>query len=384
MKKIIILGGGLSGLAAADILSRNHNVIVLERSKQLGGLAASFVQDGMMIPAYYHHVVSHNAFTRSYLDRYGLMDGSEWKPVKIVIGVDGRLHDITNPFGLLRFNHLSLSGRIRFGVFGLYSIFAMDPKKIPEGMDAKDWLYSVAGQEVTDKVFSNLYARNKFNIPLTQISANQLANRLKEKEVYDDFTYPPGGLNSLVKCLESDIKKNGGIIIKNVNIKSVDLKKKIVKTQSIKYEGDMIISTIPLPELLPLSSGIPSGTKKKMEKVRYCPGICITFGTKDFLDKNHYWTNLFGERIHVIIQHSILSDKYKSKINWCIRYGGSEEDMGLSDQEIKKEYLSVIKKYYPDADILWSKVVRTKYAEPVYDKDYAKYMIDHRTDLKGF
>ncbi|PIN70694.1 amine oxidase, partial [Candidatus Woesearchaeota archaeon CG11_big_fil_rev_8_21_14_0_20_43_8] len=32
----------------------------------------------------------------------------------------------------------------------------------------------------------------------------------------------------------------------------------------------------------------------------------------------------------------------------------------------------------------WSKVVRTKYAEPVYDKDYAKYMIDHRTDLKGF
>jgi protoporphyrinogen oxidase len=83
------------------------------------------------------------------------------------------------------------------------------------------------------------------------------------------------------------------------------------------------------------------------------------------------------------MQQSVLCDIYNDKINWCIRYGGSEEDLNLSDQEIKELYISDIKKYFPKTKINWVKVMRTKYAEPIYDIDYPNYMPDYRTNLDG-
>jgi len=382
-KRIIILGGGLSGLAAGDLLSREHEVVILEKNNFLGGLAGSFRMEDCDIPNYYHHVISHNNITRAYLDRYNLLEGSVWKPVKIVIGYGGKTHNITSPIGLLGFDYLSFLGRFRFGLFGLYSIFLMKPEKIKEGLDAENWLKSIAGNEVTDKVFANLYARNKFNIPLKNISANQMANRLKEREVYDNFTYPPKGIGALVNLLENEIKGRGGIILKNCKISKIDLAKKVVYTSSHPMKADLIISTIPLPEFIAVAKGLPLKYKNKLSKIRYCPAVGVTFGTEDFLENKCYWINLFDERIHVVIQHSVLFDDYPSKINWCIRYGGSEEDIGLPDEKIIDEYIGTINKYFPDCKVKWTKVFRDKYAEPVYDKDYSKYVPDYRTPVDG-
>ena len=122
------------------------------------------------------------------------------------------------------------------------------------------------------------------------------------------------------------------------------------------------------------TKGLDSNLKKNLSKVKYCPAVGLCFATKDFLIKNHYWINLFNERVHIIMQHSVLSDTYGEKINWCLRYGGSEEDLNLSEEEIKKLYLKDVKKYFPKSKILWAKVFRTKYGEPIYDINYHKYM----------
>ena len=83
------------------------------------------------------------------------------------------------------------------------------------------------------------------------------------------------------------------------------------------------------------------------------------------------------------MQHSLLNDEYGEKINWCLRYGGSEEDFRLSDEKIKEEYLAVVKKYFPKAKIKWAVVSRTKYGEPIYDKDYYKYMPEYKSPVEG-
>ena len=100
-----------------------------------------------------------------------------------------------------------------------------------------------------------------------------------------------------------------------------------------------------------------------------------------YLNKNIYWINIFNERVHIIYQHSVLIDKYKSKVSWAIRYGGSEEDLGLSDSVIKKEYQKTLKKFFPDMKVDWCLVFRDKYAEPIYDKDYAKYAPTYETPI---
>ena len=194
MKEITILGGGLAGLSAADkLLDAGFKVTVLEKAGFLGGLAASFEADGEFVPKYYHHVVSHNKTTQEYLNRYNAMSDNIWKRIRVAIGVNGKLSHINEILGLLKFDYLNFYEKIRFGLFGIYTIFFMKPEKIADEENAENWLTKLAGKGVTQKIFYNLYGRNKFNKPLSIVSAKQFAFRLKEREIYDKFTFPQKG-----------------------------------------------------------------------------------------------------------------------------------------------------------------------------------------------
>lgn len=381
--KLIILGGGLSGLAAGEILSEHFQVTVLESAPFLGGLAATFEQDGKKIPMYYHHIIKSNLTTQEYLRKFGNISSLRWKKIKIGIGIEGKIHNINEPQGLMGFSHLTTWEKLRFGIFGAYTLFLMNPEKIPDDIDAESWLHKYAGKMVTAKIFYHLYSRNKFNLPLNRISAKQFANRLHEKEIYDYFAYPPSGYQCIIDGMSDNIIKNSGTVDINAKISRIDLIHKQITVNSKFLKYDILLSSIPLPAFLNITEGIPDDYKEQLSKVKYCPAVGICFGTEDFLERKNYWINLFNERIHTLFQHSLLNDTYADKINWCLRYGGSEEDLELSEEKIKDEYLAVVKSYFPQAKIKWAKVFRTKYAEPIYDIDYHKYMPDYTTPIEG-
>jgi len=382
--KIVILGAGLSGMAAAKSLAehKSNEITILEKAPYAGGLASSFHMEGEEIPKFYHHIVRSNKFTIAELERFGLMKDADWKKIKVSIGIKNKVYNIQNPFELLKLPGASLWAKFRFGLFGLYTLFIMNPNNIPDEMNAKDWLYKFCGKEATDFFWWNLYGRNKFNIPLDQIAAKQFAHRLWEKEVYDDFTFPKKGLQLMVDGMEKELVEKGVNIRLKQKIIGINLTNKTVSLETgekIKY--DVLINSIPVPEFLKVQKGLPEDYKANLEKLRYCPAVGMCFATKEFLKPGVYWINLFGERIQVIMQHSVLIDKYKNKVSWLIRYGGAAEDLGKSDEEIRKLYLADIKKYFPTAEIVWDKVFKEKYAEPVYDKDYVKYAPTYTTPV---
>lgn len=381
-KRIIIVGGGLSGLAAADHLADDFDVTILEKESYLGGLASSFEKDGKLIPKYYHQVFKHDYTTQEYLKKHGMLDKMSWKRIKMGICAKGKIHNFTEPVGLLKFDYLSLAARIRYGLFGLYVFTVMNPAKIKDETDAKEWLTKYAGKEVTEKLFYQLYAKNKFNIPLERISAKQFAYRLKAKEAMGVFGYPTQGLQLLIDRMEKDLIKRGCKITKNSKITKIHLKNKKITQNDSSIDYDSIIITIPTPTFISLTEGLPAKYKEKISKIRYCPAICVTFATKDFLSK-HYWLNLLEERTHTLFQHSRLYDGYPYKINWILRYGGSEEDYNLTDKEIEKTYLTDVKKYFPKTKILWTKISKDTHAEPIYDKDFAKHRPDYKTPVDG-
>ncbi|MEK6856966.1 MAG: FAD-dependent oxidoreductase, partial [Nanoarchaeota archaeon] len=225
------------------------------------------------------------------------------------------------------------------------------------------------------------------NSPLNQINAKQIANRLYEKEGYDDFTFPTKGMQGINDGLEKNIVDKGGEINIGASTTNLDFDKNemdFVDAQKKEHKTrfDYFINTIPVPELIKFAKGLPESYVADIKKLRYTPVVGLAFATEDFLDSRHYWINLFNERVHVIYQHSLIIDKYNSKITWCVRYGGSAEDMNKSDSEIKELYLNVLKKYFPNMKLKWCLVFRENYAEPIYDKDYSKYAPTYKTPLK--
>lgn len=382
-KKIIILGGGLTGLAAADKLAGKYDVTVLEKQDYLGGLASSFEHKGKWIPRHYHHIFAHDRTTHAYLKRFGLFRDMAWKKIKMAICVGRRIYNFTEPLGLLTFDYLSLFGRIRYGLFGAYVLKVMNPDRIPDRIDARTWLSRYAGKEVTDKLFYQLQGRNKFGIPLESISARQFAHRLKAGEALGKFGYPRKGLKRMVAGLEEDLKRKGVEIIRNAKIKNIDAKKRAITCNKKKLKYDAVINTIPIPEMLKMTTGLPEGYAQRLSRIRYCPCVTVIFGANRFLSK-HYWLNILKERIHMLMQHSILFDEYDSKIVWALRYGNSGKDLPLSDEEIKREYLGVVRKFFPDIKIKWARVFKERYASPIYDKDYPFLKPDFRSPVEGF
>jgi len=388
--RIMILGGGLAGLAAADKLldAGKHDITILEKAPFLGGLASSFEVDGDLIPRFNHHIVRTNTKTMEYLRRYDLLGSNTWKRINLAVALKDKVYNINKPWKYLRFNYLNLIEKIRFGLFGVYVSYLLNPDKLPDDLDAETYLTKMCGRNVTQKMYYELYARNKFNIPLSQIAIKQFAHRMKEREFNDLFTYPMRGLQGMIDGLEKDVLRKGAKILLKAGITSLDVHKKVIsytvggKEHTEVY--DVLINTIPVPELIKFAKGMPEDYVENIRKLRYTPVVGLLFGTKTFLDSENYWVNFIGERTHVLYQHSVLVDKYRSKVSWLIRYGGSAEDLPKSDDEIKDLYLNVLKRYFPNMELNWCYVFREKYAEPIYDKDYTKYAPTYRTPVKGF
>src|SRR5215213_5331085 len=60
---VVVLGGGLAGVATAYALAQAgcRDVTIVERGPRLGGLAGSFERNGHFYPLGYHHILHRDA-----------------------------------------------------------------------------------------------------------------------------------------------------------------------------------------------------------------------------------------------------------------------------------------------------------------------------------
>ena len=72
MKKVIVMGGGLAGLACADEILRKgqgkFDVLVLEKEAYLGGLSATFDKNGFRFDLAPHRWFTKNEELNHWLD----------------------------------------------------------------------------------------------------------------------------------------------------------------------------------------------------------------------------------------------------------------------------------------------------------------------------
>lgn len=381
--KVSIMGGGLSGLIAGKKLSESgFEVSVFEERENCGGLAASFTAQGFRIPIFYHHIFSHDGTTLDVVKELGIKDLIR-KKIKMGLNLNNKSYPISNtsaPF----WDFLSIKDKARFGLLALRAKFKKDWSDI-EGLNAEEWLYKTVGKNVAEKVFGNLM-REKYGLPLSQLSASELAERLGEGEATGVFCYPKQGMDEVISRLVKSIEKNGGEVKTNSPVAKIDLKKNEItyaaNGKQNAHDADIIINTAPVPVFLRAAKGLPLDYAEKLEKIKYCRNICVDVGYQERLG-DFYWLNCFDSAFGGIIEHTNLADIYPFKMAWIFKYAPSDRLWNMKDGEIAKLFMADAKKIYPHFKAEWFRVFRGEYASPLYDISYARHMPSYETPVKN-
>jgi protoporphyrinogen oxidase len=376
--KIGIIGGGLTGLTAAYLLSKNHNVTVFERENYLGGMVSSYSVkwDGKIYPITktYHHILEGDKTTVDMIRELGLCRKFRRKKVKTGFLYNNRIYGFSSPLEILKFP-LPVADKARLAKFILLDLKKRNWDDL-EGVNTKRWITEKAGKTNYDVFFSQLI-RNKFHDSPEKISASWFGTRfVKESSSFlKRFGWLRGGVVQIVDNLEKRIRKNRGKILTNSKVISVrDTKITYVRSKKRRSaQFDIVVSTVPPEIFLKIASNVPKEIRSSFKNIKYLSCICITFGLKKELF-DQYWVNILDKNLpfSVMFNHTALYEDAAPRgksVCYVLTYLKSIERLWRkSDKQVMKIYVDAIEKIIPgfSDNIEWSRLFRVKDAEAIY------------------
>src|SRR5258706_8044407 len=178
---VIVIGGGISGLATAAALARSGvRVTLLEGDGDLGGLGTTFPFRGGTLERFYHCILPTDRALVRWIHALGLGADLMWKRIRMGFTYRLKTYKMDGPLDLLRFSPLTFGERLRLGLMGLRargSAADLSLDDVPVG----DW----ARAQVGDRVFEVLWKpllEAKIGDGYPGIPATWLANRLSREK----------------------------------------------------------------------------------------------------------------------------------------------------------------------------------------------------------
>jgi len=362
-KRVLIVGGGFTGLTAALRLSvdKNLSVTLVESSNQLGGLAAGFTLCGTSLEKAYHHLFLTDTAILDLVKELGLLEKLIWCESSVGIFRDGKIHSFKTPLDLLTFAPCDFLGRLRTGLAVLY----LKRQKNWRGLarcTALDWMTRACGRSAMETIWTPLL-KGKFERHFDQVSmawfwsrihirANSRANGGGEK-----LGYFRGGFNVIASALEDEIQRRGVAIRTGASVERflADERAAIINGEQVPFEFCIFTGPSPaLARLLPASEALIDYAAK-LRSIEYLGAACLVFTSEQNLG-DFYWVNVNepGAPYLLFIQHTNLVDKslYGGKNVYYIgAYLAPDGKMfGLSDDELAKCWFGYLPKMFPGFD----------------------------------
>ena len=274
-KPIVIVGGGLSGLAAAVKVAPNHPVLLLEQKPRLGGRAYSFIDTttGDVIDNGQHVLLAGYDRTMDFLKRIGtdhLLEIQDKPTLHLhhpekgfckfsLPGLPSPLHLM---FGILATNLFSFSDKMKLLRAGISINF---PPANLINLTINQWLDSVRQSEETKRSFWEPLAISIMNEHIAAASAKVFVGALRHAFLNgwknSSLALSRGGLSELyVDDALKFIERSGGIVRLNADVVEIVVENKKAIAVRLKdgtaIECASVILAIPhyrLAELLPPS-----------------------------------------------------------------------------------------------------------------------------------
>ncbi len=415
MKKIVVIGGGVSGLSVAWKLSeKGYEVKVIEMDEFIGGLARSIKMGN-----YFFDIGPHSFFSEDKEVFKKVMDLFKGEPGEIpyskrIVKMMFRGKYVDYPLsaksvlfqmGILSPTLSSLSYAKSYIRTSIYSL--LGKKTQNQNLTIKQWAIDNYGKYLYLNFFKP-YTEQFWKIETSELSHRvipsskkmdfartlkhalinkylELSKRepgklsLVERESLPSY-YPKKGYGEIANRISKQIKSNGGEIHTSQEVNEIVLNSENsfdVKTKDKTFSGDFVISTIPLNRVIskikPLHETNIIQSAKKLEYLslvllyliinkknvlncQYCYFVDKPYNRITDMNSFSESSSPQGENIFAVE----ISCHYESKM-WK---SSDEEIFLMCIQGLEKD--NFLKK----ADVINYKVIKVPSVYPIYRKDY--------------
>ncbi len=382
--KIGILGGGLTGLTIAS--QSKNEFEVLEKNSDCGGLCRSLKENGFTFDYGGAHIIySQN---KSSVDFMLQMLKDNWHRGRRDNKIYYKGCFVKYPFE----NGLSdLPKEDNFEC--LYHYLKND---CPSPSNFKEWIYYTFGKGIAEKYLLP-YNRKVWNTKPEEMSLHWVEGRVPKPPLEDviksaigiptegythqlNFFYPKeGGIQALIQGLEEKVENK---ITRNFAVNKIFKEKNgwCISDGEDQRKYDLVISTIPVLDLLKALEDVPEEVKSASSKLQYNSLIAVLLG----LEGNSlppYTAVYFPDEDlkfnRVGFPHVFSPDNTPSGYSsLMVEITAKENDptWRLSDEELLRHSTQGLARcgLLDPKKVCFKKVVRSKYAYVIYDKDYLK------------
>ncbi len=391
--KTAILGGGLTGVTLGRLLNDNGDeVAVFERENDYGGLCRSMTDSGFTFDTGGSHII----FSRDgeVLDFMRRMLGSNSRENRRNTKVYYRGLYIKYPFenGLYQLPKEDLYFCINEFI---RTLMAVEKGELPPPSNFREWIYYTFGKGIAD-LYLIPYNEKIWKYPAQKMSLHWVDGRIPRPPVEDViksaigidtegythqsvFSYPlKGGIEAMVRGIAQPIKD---CIRTGFNVSSVRKEdgKFIISDGKSEMTAGHLISTIPVHELLRCMNCVPEPVMRACSELKYNSIACVFLGIKGKVPDISWMyipekENGFFNRISFPSSYSPhVAPPGHSSILAEITYHEGDSVSAMQDRDIIDHTIAALMKIKiirREDDVVYSSLVRRKYAYVIYDLDY--------------
>jgi protoporphyrinogen oxidase len=398
--RVAIVGGGFTGLSAAyDLCKAGCEVTVFEHDADIGGLAGTFeLTPGVRVEKFYHHWFTSDLDILNLIDELGLSHLKRYVSSNTGLYYTNSIFRLASPLDLLKFHPIPLLDRIRTGFMALMARRINSWKPL-EDISAEQWMIKYGGKKAYDVIWSPLM-QGKFGVEAKNVSAVWIWNKLKlrgssrNSKGGESLVYFGGGFGALTDGIRAALEKAGVTIKTSTSVTSivVDNGRAVgVDTSAGRHAADVVLATVPLPQFLEMTPGLPTAYVEKCKQIRFLGNSCLVLRLNRSLSST-YWLNVADPSFPFvgIIEHTNLDAKenYNGEhIVYLSKYLPTTEALfSMTTDEMYQYCEPFIQRIFPEFNRSWVNsyhVWKARYSQPVITKHYSKNIPESQTPIKS-
>jgi protoporphyrinogen oxidase len=373
-----IVGGGLLGMTVAwELVRRGHTVALFDSAPVLGGLASASQIGGITWDRYYHVILSSDITLRGLLAELDLDSQIRWRKAATGFYWNGRLHDFSTPFDLMRFPLLNPIERLRFGL-GILRASRLASAENIQNLTIEEWLTQISGRSTFQKVWLPLL-RAKLGDDYRTTSAIFMWATIRRLHLArsngagpEKFGYLPRGYAGMLETFEMELRQRGVKVWLNAKICGVHSKPQGVELRVSNGETlhfDRVVITAATPLAASFCPQITGRERERLEGIEYEGVICPSFLLSRPLSP-YYVTNIADSSIPLtgVIEMSALVDRevfHGRSLVYLPRYvRPADPEFLKSDEEIGSRSLAALRTMHPSLraeEVIDSRVSRARW-----------------------